>query len=267
MHTLPNPDEGTASLWLLSAYGGIGARTRRGFGGLRIVGVEGWLPPPWTTESIQSPGLDHYEALRFLWPHNTLGKCLVPLLRNTERKEWTAPPGFPVLHRQHTVAGCSGGGVFDSWDHALRHAGEQLRNFRASRDARGVRYTPARKTPEWEDVIWGPQSRFPLGALGLPVVFKGAIVNAERGGDPLRRASPLWLRAIGSDDEWRLFSFAFLGEFLPGPDAPVVNLRKGNDPPELLRVDTTDVAHLSQQWIDEMAADGSFVTTRRPTSS
>lgn len=252
-----------ASLWLLSAYGGIGARTRRGFGGVRIVGAEGWLPSPWTTESIQSPGLGHYEALKFLWPDNTVGKCLVPLLKNKEQRTWTAPPSFPVLHRQYTVAGSSGGGVFDNWDRTLRHAGEQLRNFRASRDAPGARYDPARKTPEWEDVVWGPENHFPIGALGLPVVFKGAIANAERGADPLRRASPLWLRAIGSDDEWRLFSFAFLGEFLPGPDAPVVNLRKGSRQLEPLRVDTADIAHLARQWIDEMAADGSFVTTRR----
>jgi len=103
------------------------------------------------------------------------------------------------------------------------------------------------------------------------VVFKknGPIVNAERSDraeredNSLRRASPLWLRAVGSGDEWRLFSFAFLGEFLPGPDAPVVNLRNGNNPPEPLRVDTADVRRLTQQWIDVMAVDESFVTTHR----
>ncbi|MGH3797662.1 MAG: type III-B CRISPR module RAMP protein Cmr1 [Pseudonocardiaceae bacterium] len=258
-----------ASLWLLSAYGGIGARTRRGFGGVRIVGSEGWLPQPWTDESIQSPSLDHYEALRFLWPDDTLGKCLATLVKNkganAPRTAWSGPPTFPVLHRQHTIAGVGGGGVFGSWSQTLGHAGEQLRNFRASRDAPGANYQPSRKTPEWEDVIWGSGDHFPLGALGLPVVFKrnGPTVNAERGDDSLRRASPLWLRAVGSDDEWRLFSFAFLGEFLPGPGAPVVNLRNGTNPPESLRVETPDVRHLAQQWIQEMAADGSFVITRR----
>lgn len=264
-----------ASLWLLSAYGGIGARTRRGFGGVRIVGAEGWLPYPWTAESIQSPGLDHYEALRFLWPDDTLGKCLVPLLRDRikkeEKKAWTAPPSFPVLHRKYTIARASGGGFFDNWENTLLHAGLQLRNFRASRDAPGARYQPPRKTPEWEDVIWGSEDHFPVGALGLPVVFKknGPAVNVERDDrndrrdKSLRRASPLWLRAVGSGDEWLLFSFAFLGEFLPGPNAPVVNLRNGSKPPEPLRVDTDDVDRLARQWIEEMAADGSFVKTRR----
>ncbi|MGH4018061.1 MAG: type III-B CRISPR module RAMP protein Cmr1 [Pseudonocardiaceae bacterium] len=263
-----------ASLWLTCTYGGLGARTRRGFGGLRIVGSDGWLPPPWTPEAIQTPDLDHYEGMRFLWPDATVGKCLTTLLKTKggdTRKAWTSPPSFPVLHRQHTLAGASGGGVFDNWEHTLRHAGEQLRNFRASRDAPGARYSPPRKTPEWEDVIWGPGDRFPLGALGLPVVFKknGPEVNAEKRGDgvrrgeSLRRASPLWLRAVGSDDEWRLFSFAFLGEFLPGSDGPVVNLRNPGKSAERLRVDTADVRRLAEQWINEMARDGSFINTRR----
>lgn len=257
-----------ASLWLLSTYGGIGARTRRGFGGVRITSVDGWLPSPWTPESIRSPGLEYYEKLGFLWPDKTLGTCLAPLLKNKvtgARTAWTTPPTFPVLHREYTIARASGGGIFDSWEHVLRHAGEQLRNFRASRDSPGARYTPARKTPEWEDVIWGPGNHFPLGALGLPVMFKknGPFVNAECDGDSRRRASPLWLRAVSSDDEWRLFSFAFLGEFLPGPDAPVVNLHNGHNPARQLRVDSKDVVSLTSQWISAMAGDKSFVTLRR----
>jgi CRISPR type III-B/RAMP module RAMP protein Cmr1 len=257
-----------ASLWLLSAYGGIGARTRRGFGGVRIVGADGPLPQPWTPESIQSPGLEYYERQRFLWPDKTLGACIAPLLKNKvagARVAWTAPPTFPVLHREYTIAG-SGGRVFNGWDRVLGHAGEQLRNFRASRDWPGVPYKPARKTPEWNDVIWGPGDHFPVGALGLPVVFKGRnglLVNAERDGNSLRRASPLWLRAVGSGDEWRLFSFAFLGEFLPGPEAPAVNLHNGDEPVRRLRVGTADVASLARQWISTMSVDDSFVDLRR----
>ncbi|MGH3942469.1 MAG: type III-B CRISPR module RAMP protein Cmr1 [Pseudonocardiaceae bacterium] len=257
-----------ASLWLLSAYGGLGARTRRGFGGVRITGTEGWLPPPWTTESILSPGLDHYEARKFLWPDGALGKCLVPLIKKhgiDYRNVWPVPPTFPVLHREHTIASVNGGGCFNAWSDTLSHAGQQLRHFRASEDYPGANYGPKRKTPEWNDVIWGSGDHFPLGALGLPVVFKknGPFVNVERQGDQLRRASPLWLRAVGSSDEWLLFSFAFLGEFLPGPDAPGVNLRNGNRPPKPLRVETDDVRRLAKQWIAGTAADSSFVDTRR----
>ncbi|MFN2495670.1 MAG: hypothetical protein ABR608_07165 [Pseudonocardiaceae bacterium] len=149
-----------------------------------------------------------------------------------------------------------------TWDDTLSHAGKQLRNFRASRNAPGARYEPPRKTPNGKTSSGDPEIIF-VGALGLPVVFKknGPVVNAERGADQLRLASPLWLRAVGSGDEWRLFFFAFLGEFLPGPNVPVVNLRNGNDIAPL-RVDTADVRRLAQQWIDEMVADRSFTNTR-----
>jgi hypothetical protein len=268
---LDRADEGAAaatlaSLWLLCAYGGVGARTRRGFGGMRITGAEGWLPPPWTTESILSPSLNHYEKLRYLWPDATLGKCLPPLLQGKitySQSAWEVPPSFPVLHRKYTIAGVSGR-VFGSWEDTLEYAGKQLRYFRASQDNPTACYTPARKTPEWEKVIWGAEDHFPLGALGLPVVFKknGPSVNAERNRDQLRRASPLWLRAVSCGDELRLFSFAFLGEFLPGLNPPTVVLR-GRDKSKQLQVDTNDISRLTRQWIDTIAADESFSDIRR----
>jgi CRISPR-associated protein Cmr1 len=65
-----------ASLWLACAYGGMGARARRGFGGLRITGAEGPIPAPWTPENIQSPGLGHYERISRLWPSGPVGDCV-----------------------------------------------------------------------------------------------------------------------------------------------------------------------------------------------
>ena len=56
------------SLWLACAYGGLGARVRRGFGGMRIVAVAGNLPRPWTPRGILTPGLELYRSARWLWP-------------------------------------------------------------------------------------------------------------------------------------------------------------------------------------------------------
>jgi CRISPR-associated protein Cmr1 len=117
----------------------------------------------------------------------------------------------------------------------------------------GSRYRPPRKTPEWSDVVWGDDDRFPLGALGLPVNYKdGYAVNAEHRGEQLRRASPLWLRPVGDATGWRLLSFAFLGAFLPGPDAPSVRLR-GRTNARTLRVSDDDVALLADAWIKRLA--------------
>ena len=54
----------------------MGARTRRGFGGLRIIGAHSAasgselpLPEPWNNPgSLLTPPLSHYEALQALWP-------------------------------------------------------------------------------------------------------------------------------------------------------------------------------------------------------
>lgn len=59
-----------ASFWLACTCGGIGARTRRGLGGVRITGASGAeLPEPWATDgALLTPGLDYYTQLRMIWP-------------------------------------------------------------------------------------------------------------------------------------------------------------------------------------------------------
>ena len=61
-----------AALWLNLTYGGLGARVHRGFGGLRILGVEkGRLPWDSDPTLMRSPELDHYakaEHLLFTGP-------------------------------------------------------------------------------------------------------------------------------------------------------------------------------------------------------
>ena len=94
-------------------------------------------------------------------------------------------------------------------------AGEEFRHFRASQpnESPGARYQPRIETPEWITIVHGQDTRYPVGALGLPVVMKdNFVVNADSpdGMDPTgRRSSPLWIRAVGSGRQWRLFSFAF----------------------------------------------------------
>jgi hypothetical protein len=256
-----------ASLWLTCAYGGLGARTRRGFGGLRIIDATGPLPQPWDHDSIRSPALNHYEGLDRLWPAGPIRDCMPLLARmvrsdkvvKKEMREITLDawprPSFPVLSKRHTRAGTSGGEPFDDWSEVASHTGEQFRKYRASREHPEVegRYWPPRKTPEWSDVVWGDDDRFPLGALGLPVNYKdGYSVNAERQGEPLRRASALWLRPVGDSTGWRLLSFAFLGAFLPGPNAPTVRLR-GIANTRTLQVSDEDITRLADAWIQRLA--------------
>jgi hypothetical protein len=264
-----------ASLWLMCTYGGIGARTRRGFGGVRIVAAESPgsddtlpLPDPWRQPaSLLTPGLAYYERLSYLWPDGPVAACMRYIAVLAGRTKFdparTGPPSFPVMSRSHTSAATSGGGTFGDWSETLIHAGRQLRHFRADRPnpSGQMRYDPFIETPEWADVVHGDSDHFPLGALGLPVVYKdNYVVNADGGRPsepPRRRASPLWLRPVGAGDQWRLLSFAFQGEFLPA--APGAHLWHGISRGKALRVTDDDVKRQTDRWIEVLHDDDSCI--------
>lgn len=269
-----------AALRLCCMYGGLGARVRRGFGGVRIIKVDGPLPGPWTETALKGKGLTDYAGVRSLRPVAELAACRGMLatkcpakLRDLDRPadaadfddNWAGPPPYPVLSADWSLVGLSGQRS-GAWQGTLRHAGEQLRHFRASEEngSPRARYSPRIETPEWLDVVHGPSDRFAVGALGLPVVYKdGYAVNVDRGSEKLRRASPLWLRAVESKGEWRLLSFAFLGQFLPGPDAPGVHLWNAAGQGKRLSVAEEDVRSLTGQWITQLRADRSFTDAAR----
>lgn len=277
-----------ASLWLASIYGGLGARTRRGFGGVRIVGAEGDMPRPWNPKSIRTPDAAFYKNATCVWPPSTVIGILKPHLReliNAERKEpaepdsSAEPPLYPVLSGKFSAAALAPR-EYGSWEEVLDRAGRQLRLFRANRplDAESRRKSQV-KTAEWDEVIRGDVADFPLGALGLPVGFHdkkadySLIVNAVDAStaehDQLRRASPLWLRPVAGGQSWRLFTYAFQGRFLPDADCARVRLlpdakaRRDGWQEDDLFVDAEDVARLTDQWIATMRAGGDFAAVIR----
>jgi hypothetical protein len=232
----------------------------------------GQLPASWPADRLRTPGLDHYESLHHLNPTDHLASTVADirtLIGDTQPPPPTARPTFPVLHHDWTQAGLSQGDAWRRWNTTLIWAGEQLRHFRASQPNLNpkAKYQPKIKTPEWEAVVHGPDRRFPLGALGLPVVYRDATVDAmDQRNLPARRASALWLRPVGEGDTWRLFSFAFTNEFLPGPNAPTVTLRRSDGGPrKTLTVTANDVEDLARQWIQVHEAGESFTApaTRR----
>jgi hypothetical protein len=257
-----------ASLWLLCTYGGLGARTHRGFGGVRITDVSGRLPSAWTAENLLTPGLGFYERATWLRPLPDgvpgIFKQHLPALMGTGVRiprgplgDWAQPPAFPVIAMKYVPAALSKAS-FRSWEETLNKAGRQWRLFRANRpetDARAREGLQVR-TAEWNDVVvLRRESDFPLGALGLPVGFQdkksgkkyevNAAVPNDPKPDPLRRASPIWLRAVGSGTSWRLFSFAFQSQFLPdSKDAQVYLL-----PDDKLTIAQHHVTDLTEQWL------------------
>jgi CRISPR-associated protein Cmr1 len=258
----------TASLWLTCTFGGVGARVRRGFGGLRIEAA-GDLPAAWTDgRHPASPGLAFYEELTHLETAELLPPAadhLATLARNLGAAAAAATgarPSFPILTRSWTTAGITPERTpeWDRWDKVLIHAGEQLRHFRASRAYPGANYNPPIKTPEWVDTIHQTGHAFPVGALGLPVVYKEgfAVKVHDHHQVELRRASPLWLRPVAEGRSWRLLSFALRAEFLSGPDRPTVRVWERSQRRHPVTVADADVDRLTRKWIDTLAAGDSF---------
>jgi hypothetical protein len=268
-----------ASLWLACTYGGFGARTRRGFGGVRITDASGELPGPWPKGWIRTLGLDFYRHARWPWPwppavFGAFERHLPALINAGNgmirpRDDWDEPPSFPVLSGKYSPAALAPR-TFESWQKALAYGGKQLRLFRANRPTDEASRTRARvRTAEWDDVINGNQSGFPLGALGLPIGFQDKVtrrkftVNAAKPADPdpeeLRRASPLWLRAVGSGNTWGLLTFAFQARFLPEPDAARIYLL----PEDELYVGHEDVTSLTGQWLAAVRNGRDFTTVIR----
>ncbi|QSB16756.1 type III-B CRISPR module RAMP protein Cmr1 [Natronosporangium hydrolyticum] len=279
------PDEdaaalAVAALWSLCRYGGLGARTRRGFGGLRIVDVDGELPAPWTPEALLAAAAVPSDGLG-LDEHGLppeIAQCGVALNRivASARPEegassvafegWRDPPTYPVFGGPSIFKAGLSERTFADWSAVLGYTGEQFRWFRATETAVAAGYDPPIKTPEWLRTIHGKDRRFGLGALGLPINFKGYTVRPvaakAHGGkkEPLRRASPLWLRPVqDTNDQWRLLSFAFLGRFLPDEVKVEVRDRNGE-----LEVGTADVVDRSTEWIARLERDESFVRGALP---
>jgi CRISPR-associated protein Cmr1 len=261
------------SLWLTCAFGGVGARTRRGFGTLEIIkfepnGVE--LLPPWDdTTDFAIPADALYPSLTRI-ATKPMGRSL-PLFQNAPEEHrksamvyrWEAMPPYPVIGlspatsgRETTTAGL-GTDTFSSWNEALQAAGYMSRMFRASENTPGVPYWPQVKTPEWLDTVNGGSDQFALGALGLPIVFKkDCSVNVLIRGEEARRASPLWIRPVRVGDCWRLFSFTFLSQFLPPErheDFDIQVLRDKN-PSKQVIIPPTALEDLSLGWLRRIGA-------------
>ncbi|MFE9243639.1 type III-B CRISPR module RAMP protein Cmr1 [Nocardiopsis sp. NPDC006938] len=249
-----------ASLWLACAYGGFGARTRKGFGGVRLTHKKGYLPPAWNEDTVSTPGLQHYLDLGHLPVVGPLEACanLLPDFMPVRRSDLAAErPHYPAIGEGHTKAATS---TFHgrTWREVAGATGERYRRFRANRQHSTASYDLKLKTFEHQDVVIDGGDHFRLGALGLPVNFPGyGAVNVFENDVSLRRASPLWFRFVGGDgDEYRLFSFAFLNTFLPTTEGARVEFQaQGARRRRPLRVDDVDVLTQVSAWMESTHHD------------
>ncbi len=176
-----------AALWLLTHLGGLGMRSRKGGGNLRVVSTD-WsdpsLPPlvvqAQTPEQLQKALQDGLHKLR-KWAAETFNGSL--------SLTFQAKPAFDVLHPDW----CSISVInreFNDWAEALDAFGQAMQQFRN------------RRQPDYNNVkavLQGSGQLQPVqrAAFGLPIVFYFRSLKKRatlEGGEHDRRASPLIVR-------------------------------------------------------------------------
>jgi CRISPR-associated protein Cmr1 len=220
-----NRDEMQAALWAWETFGGIGARTRRGFGALHCEKVDGTSVEAIQAEEIQDfirQGLNRYVVD---------GRChshLPHLSHNGRFRATTA---------------------FDDSLSAWRYLLEALKAFRQKRYPGAQPRRPGRsRWPEPDAIrrLTGQQSsqhsrplsntdRFPRAAFGLPIVFQ---FKDKRQGDPNttvlqgrqydRMASPLIIRPLLCRDGRAIGLALILETPLEPPGGLMLNGAPGN---------------------------------------
>ncbi|HET9895393.1 MAG TPA: RAMP superfamily CRISPR-associated protein [Streptosporangiaceae bacterium] len=239
-----------AALWGLRAFGGIGARSRRGFGTIAIDQVPDLGTSHFNLEWLQRDGVADLVSVL-----NSVAAAIDEIDLGIERKKVKSAelPSYPCFaeryyrHSRDDEDELLRGGR-DGWRAALDNAGTWLREFRHGGDRRTAvpQPTVGAHSRTYTDVVqsflnssapgrWTQDGPATAAALGLPIPYSDhqgrrdergkptqrvAMINAYVKGQKARRASPLWLRVRHDGSAWRLRSLAFYSEWLPpSPDA------------------------------------------------
>jgi CRISPR-associated protein Cmr1 len=142
-----------AALWAWETFGGLGARTRRGFGSLHLLAIND-IP------HREIPAAHQAEA----WIKNTLGKYIEP---------GSFPTGVPHLSGAiQLVVTIPYSDPMQAWNSLIR----ELQQFRQRKDAAGRSVWPEAEAiraitgKALKNKQPGPQ-KFPRAAFGLPIIF------------------------------------------------------------------------------------------------
>ncbi len=209
-----------AALWLLTHLGGLGARARRGAGGVQATQVQGQPEelPPLTIQAtspkrLQEELRDGLKKLRSLISSQSSGKV-------------SNPSAFDILHPDVCKIWVINR-TFDSWDEALDTIGQAMQQFRNRRE------------PDYSNVKNAVQKGAPLkqpverAAFGLPIVFYyrslGDLKGTLKGSNHDRRASPLVIRVVRlANNRFTLVLTQFYAELLPPSERLLLERGRGS---------------------------------------
>ncbi|EWM19880.1 type III-B CRISPR module RAMP protein Cmr1 [Kutzneria sp. 744] len=243
------------AMWAWLTYGGLGARTRRGFGRLVCDGVDGPLPSSWIDRMFTPPRTTAawQSLLDQVYPRELQNPQHIGLPQMPADRPADAPLAtFPTLHLD-SWRGRILGGSQRGWKDAMAFAGEKWRDYRTIEDSS--------QTDEWQPTIRHADGRFPLAALGLPVgyflaarhndgVEYKAVVEPRSGVAPLRRASPMWLLPVKTDRGWAVVSHCFWAELLPDGVTLRLDVQSGGPSKDLTLPDRETMEAAWDGWFD-----------------
>lgn len=235
-----------AALWAWETFGGIGGRTRRGFGALKLVSMNG------VAQTLPNAQQAHQHILQKISALTCSGKL---------------PPDVPCLsgNSNDVVVTRPRRDVIEAWRYLIN----KLKDFRQSRNQGSQPNRPGRSHWPEPDAIrrltkraaprhktpLSPFDVFPRAGFGLPIVFK---FKDDEQGDPQvttlegareeekRLASPLILRTLACANNQAVG----LAIILDTPRTPPNGLRLANAPgdPSV----SSDLTHLSDDELDSI---------------
>jgi CRISPR-associated protein Cmr1 len=219
-------DDVLASLWAWETFGGVGARTRRGFGALLLEKIDGKSVEDENLPPADSQRAEAWLKTQLLAYKNTNGETFPANVPHLEATINSRVPG-PFLHPQ------------DAWNELIG----RLYRFRQKRvDSRGypslfgkslwpeANALRRRLHPDWKQIR--TPDKFPRAAFGLPLVFHLAhehpaqtitLQNLEDGSE--RWASRLILKPIPCQEK----QFLGLAMVLDGSELPEETLALTRD--------------------------------------
>ncbi|MBT9281101.1 MAG: type III-B CRISPR module RAMP protein Cmr1 [Hydrogenibacillus schlegelii] len=169
-----------AALWAWETFGGLGARTRRGFGAIRLVEIDGRrIPPPATVDDVRrdiEKKLKQYVGVDGKWPPG------VPHLHPHMRLKVIGPSGPRAGRSGDDGRFRSAQTCFRSVEDAWTELVSKLRAFRKQQvngrsawpeaDAiRNLLRAPGRRGRPQNEPKGEIIDKFPRAAFGLPIVF------------------------------------------------------------------------------------------------
>ncbi|RME00848.1 MAG: hypothetical protein D6812_09020 [Deltaproteobacteria bacterium] len=218
-----------AALWLATWLGGMGSRSRRGFGSMRVTevkdpGNEALGELPFTFQGDSQQLHDFLET--------NLRRCAAWIGRGTP-PDGTSLPDYSVLHPKFAKL-YLWKTPFRDWERAMDEAGTRMMKFRR-------RYPLNRPGNPWGDYqevkkfLQHPSKRIgPIRrtAFGLPIEFyftslpRGSNKASVKGKTQERRGSPLFVRVVRlGDRKYGLLFLLLRAEILPEGEPIMIQAR------------------------------------------